>query len=132
MYDIKIHVPQQLERMLAAESEGNVALFGKTLENLEEMILDHNESKNNNGFIHDIHDYEKQRDKQIDEAKDSFVKAVKDAAIGTNFDSLVRGLNEAQSTLESETSDILTMFMSTVKAYVLTFVKTMEIRGVNE
>jgi len=69
-YDVRIHLPTQIENMLQAETLlkshnqnqiNPLELFMNSVENMKLFFSE-------NGFIQDLNDYEKERDRGIDEA----------------------------------------------------------------
>jgi len=124
-YDIKMHIPQQIEHLLAAETNSDIDLFIRSMGNLKEMLLE-------NGFIHDLHDYENERDAEIIRAKDDYVKAVKDVVQSQNNDEIIVGIAEAGASLEYALQAIHDDFMNTVKMYVISYLSHVDINYGNE
>lgn len=122
LYDIQMHCPQQIEYMLAAEQQGNLVGFEKALGTLKEVLHD-------NGFIQDVRDYEKQKDKQVEEARQQFIETIAKAVGTKDFDEVLVALNTAPGVLESRVNAVLGEYMDLVKTYVLGYMPQVDIKG---
>jgi len=122
-YDIRMHMPQRIENMFnIIENSGPLNQFDKVIDSMKTLCAD-------NGFIQDITDYEKERDKQLADAKKLFVDSVLKAIETKNYDELVKGINDAQTTLESTTGDIIEEYVDIVKTYIISFMPQVDIKG---
>lgn len=122
-YDIRMHMPQRIENMFnIIENAGPLNQFDNVIDSMKTLCAD-------NGFIQDITDYEKERDKQLADAKKLFVDSVLKAIETKNYDELVKGINDAQTTLESTTGDIIEEYVDIVKTYIISFMPQVDIKG---
>jgi len=116
-------MPQRIENMFnIIENSGPLNQFDKVIDSMKTLCAD-------NGFIQDITDYEKERDKQLADAKKLFVDSVLKAIETKNYDELVKGINDAQTTLESTTGDIIEEYVDIVKTYIISFMPQVDIKG---
>jgi len=122
MYDVKMHLPQQIEYMLAAEREGELDKFEMAVYNLKEMFK-------NNGVIQDLNDYEKEREGNIEDENKNALERLKTSIEGKTYEEVLNHLQEIEGQREQAINKILLEYMSIVKTYVLGYMPQVKIEG---
>jgi len=122
MYDVKMHLPQQIEYMLASEREGEFDKFEMAVYNLKEMFKD-------NGVIQDLNDYEKEREKNIEDENKKALERLKTSVGGKTYEEVLNHLQEIEVQREQAINKILLDYMGIVKTYVLGYMPQVKIEG---
>lgn len=122
MYDIKMHLPQQIENMLAAETEGKFDKFEMAIYNIKEMSKD-------NGVIQDLNDYEKEREENIGDEDKKALEQHKTSLDGKTYEEMLNHLQEIEVQRQEDINKILLEYMGTVKTYVLGYMPQVKIEG---
>lgn len=128
MYDVKMHLPQQIEYMLAAEREGELDKFEMAVYNLKEMFK-MSRSMNYNGVIQDLNDYEKEREGNIEDENKNALERLKTSIEGKTYEEVLNHLQEIEGQREQAINKILLEYMSIVKTYVLGYMPQVKIEG---
>jgi len=120
-YDLKIHIPQQIENLLTAENEGNLALFERSIENLVEQI-------DEPGFKMDLKEYNDTKNKGIEDIKKDFMEIAAEAIKTGEYEKFISMLDNAQQALSTDTLEVVKEYMNQVKTYVFSYVKKVEVK----
>lgn len=122
MYDVKMHLPQQIEYMLMAEREGDLDRFEMAINNIKEMVME-------NGVAQDIRDYEKERDNSIEEGKENALKELTTALDRKTYEEMLSDINDIEQQRQAVTNEIMLKYMNNVKTYLLGYMPHVKIQG---
>lgn len=123
-YDMKIHLPQQMENMMQAFASGDAAALERTKENIKEIIIDET-------FQKDIAEYEKKREETIEdiqtEAFNNALECVANAQEQKNLGAMLDGINEMFKGINEEISTVDGKFWDNIKTYITGWVSQLDV-----
>lgn len=120
MYNLNIHIPQQIENMLSAVDSGNYPQFCNAIDNLKEMIKE-------DGFKNDIDDYIKKKDERIDKENGVAMGIWKQMVNGKDdFNAVWMTINDSETKRAEKVQTILAEHMGVVKTYILAYLSNVE------
>lgn len=137
MYDVKMHLPQQVEYMLMAEREGDLDRFEMAINNIKEMITikkDKNKQYSNEEIspqvvVNDIDGYEKDRDAAIEEQKKIALKELTSSLDKKTYEEVLLDVNDVEQQRQANINDIMLKYMYNVKTYLLGYMPHVKIEG---
>ena len=118
-YDIKAHLPQQLENLLNAFAQGDADLMARIKKNIEDLIPDAT-------FQKDIRDYDTNRQKKLDELMKKALDGVKTAAQADKLDEIYIDFEEIKNDLNLALAGIEGEYWNNIRAYVVGWVSQMD------
>lgn len=122
-YDVNIHMPQRVENLLnIVENGGTLEQFGYVLDDIKTII-------NDNGFIQDLHDWEKQKERQLKELDNEYLDKLRNIIKDNDFNSVIVEFSEIIKAYEKNINIINKDYVDTVKTYILGYVPQVDIKG---
>lgn len=120
-YDMQTHIPGRLEQLfMVLESNGSLEGFDAVVDNLKMIVGD-------SGFIHDVHDYEQERDGKIANANKECRESQVDACNIVDHDVRVESLNNAEIAFQNRLQAIYGDYIDTVKTYIVGYVQKVNV-----
>lgn len=118
-YDIKVHLPQQMENFLNAFAQGDADLMTRIKKNLEDLIQDKT-------FQKDIGDYDRNRQKKLDELMKKALDGVKTAVQADKLDEIYIDIEEIKNDLNAALVGIESEYWNNVRTYVVGWVSQID------
>lgn len=120
-YDIKMHLPQQIEALLLAKTEGKVKVFDSILNTVQTML-------NNDDVTKTVVEYRGQRDTSIREIVLKCEQKKTETDIkGMNYLDILDHLENTETPRDKAIATELEQYMNTIETYVLGYVQQVEI-----
>jgi len=110
-YDIKVHLPKQVDLFLDAIVQGNENVLHTTLSNIKDIVVDET-------FHKDLDDYEKQLDDKIKSIEKKALETIKADSKAKTLDDVINTVNVAVKDVNTEYNE----YIKTLKAYILGWV----------
>lgn len=114
-YDVKMHLPNQIEQFLNGLTSGDERVINITIGNIKELVDD-------DGFGKKLDNYQKSLDTQLKDIDKNCLQMIKNNAEVKTLDDAVVIINKAKV----EAVEIYNEFLAIVKSFILGYIKKVE------
>jgi flagellar hook-basal body complex protein FliE len=114
-YDVKMHLPNQIEQFLNGLTSGDERVINITIGNIKELVDD-------DGFGKKLDNYQKSLDTQLKDIDKNCLQMIKNNAEVKTLDDAVVIINKAKV----EAVEVYNEFLAIVKSFILGYIKKVE------
>lgn len=123
MYDVKIHIPQQMELMLLSRKQGKLEMFNDAVTTIKVLSKD-------NGLIQDLNNFENEyNQKIIEEVKKVDTKRAETPFKGKTYEEMLDYLEEIETPRDKAINDLLLEYMQTIEEYLIKYLSKVDLES---
>lgn len=111
-YDLKMHLPQQIEYYLGCFASGDPAGLKRTLDNIKDLIKDETLGK-------PLSDYEEERISKLEEKQKAVLKHVQELIKSENVWEIFQAVEQSKNELVEDMESVEGDYWGTIRTYLI-------------